>query len=395
MSAKPATTPLAIVLLATAMFSAMGGPALAPALPSIRVAYAHIPQIEFWVKILIAITGLFSAIGAPLFGWFSDRWGRKRALILALSAWGVFGSSGMLPQPFWLLLAGRAGLGLSLGGLLAANTALIADSFAQERQRHMMGLQSAFSSSGVVLSLILTGWLSDAHWRLSFSVFLSAFLVLPFALRISAPASAHPATQTCDHVPFWKSGVGGLYLFGFMSMFAFTIVPTQMPFVMKLLGVRSATETGLLLTAMPIASALAGRVYAKISRHVGMWSFFCITGIIILAGFQVLSLAANAGLLMVGMVLVGAGFGLGMPHVNVGLAQRVPPAMRGRAMGLMTSCKFTGQFFSPILLQPVLAHGGYTAMLHLSGWLMLASALIVFVAGTLQTRQMESNKEPS
>ena len=54
---------LQIVLLFTAMFSSMGGPALAPALPSIKATFATLPDIEFWTKALVAITGLFSALG--------------------------------------------------------------------------------------------------------------------------------------------------------------------------------------------------------------------------------------------------------------------------------------------------------------------------------------------
>jgi len=67
------------------MFAAMGGPALAPALPAIKEACHEIPNIEFWTKSLVGISGLFAAMGAPLFGWLSDNWDRRKALILGLA----------------------------------------------------------------------------------------------------------------------------------------------------------------------------------------------------------------------------------------------------------------------------------------------------------------------
>jgi MFS family permease len=363
------------------MFSAMGGPALAPALPAIKAAYAPVPHIEFWTKTLLAVTGLFSAVGAPLFGWLSDRWGRKRALVAALLGWAFFGSSGMIPQPFWTLLAGRAALGLSLGGLLAANTAMIADSFGADRQRRMMGLQSAFSSSGVLLALIVSGWVAGLHWRWSFSLFLLGFAVAPLVLACPEPARRDSRPQEAVGAAPFAAGLAGLCLFAFMVLVAFTIIPTQLPFFMKQQGVHSAARMGLLLAFMPLSAAVAGRVYARVSPRLGLWNLFPFAGLAMLAGFEVLSRTTGLAHLIGGQVLVGLGCGLAMPHVNIVLARLVPQERRGRAMGLLTGSKFMGQFFSPILLQPVLVYSGYGVMFQTAGWIMLASAVTVWWRG--------------
>lgn len=385
---------LPLILLTTAAFSSMGGPALAPALPAIKAAYADIPNIEFWTKTLLSVSGLFSAIGAPLFGWLSDTLGRRKPLILALLCWGMCGASGMIPQPFWLLFAGRMAFGLSLGGLLAANTAMIAGSFSKNEQRRMMGLQSSCTSAGVILSLLASGWLADLHWRLSFGVFLSAFLVLPFAWTLPEPARSIPRKEgkqravLADHL-----GPGLLFFFGFMAMFAFNIVPTQMPFYMKTMGVQNASHIGIVLVLLPMASLISGRLYALLSKPFGTWSFFLVSGGTLLAGFYAIFLMDGLASVAMGLLLIGFGFGLAMPHVNVTLTQIVSPEGRGRALGILTAFKYLGQFFSPILLQPILAAKGYATMFHASGWIMMASAVLVFGFGMFYHHHKNSTEE--
>jgi MFS family permease len=371
---------LRIALLVTAMFAVMGGPVLAPALPAIKAAYHTTPDIEFWAKTLIAITGLFSAIGAPLFGWISDRWSRKRTLILALICWGVSGSSGLVPQPFWMLLAGRGLFGLSLGGLLVANTALIAEHFDRDQRRHMMGLQSAFCSIGTVMSLVFSGWLADLHWRCVFGIFLTAFAVLP--LVISCPESPErPSTPrrtaSSSRLP---AGLLLVYGYGVISLVGFAIIPTQFPFFAHGMGVQSASYMGLLIAVTPLTSALAGRIYARLSRD-SEWYFFLVAGSAFLVGFSTLALSTNLLTLILGLAGIGTGFGLTMPHLNILLTRIVHRESQGRAMGILASCKFMGQFLSPILLQPVLVHGGYRFLFLFSGSLMLVAAIVVWGMG--------------
>lgn len=367
---------LKVVLLATAMFSVMGGPALAPALPSIKAAYPHINNIELWVKILVAISGLFAAIGAPLFGWISDRWGRKPALFIALLTWGVFGSSGMIPQPFWMLVVGRALLGFSLGGLLTANTAMIADSFSQNQRRQMMGLQTTCTSVGIMVALISCGLLTDFHWRSSFVIFLPAFAILPLIYRCPEPQRSQAKTNSKSKLPI---GLFWLGLFGLFAMLTFNVIPTQLPFFVTTMNISSAAKVGMLLSLLPISSAIAGRFYARLARRTNPWAFFLMAAMLMLVGFYTISLMQNISGVIFGLILIGAGFGMTIPHINFVIAQVVPAESLGRSMGIVTSCKFLGLFLSPILFQPIIAISSYYTMLQTAGWIIFSIAVLVWL----------------
>ena len=369
------------LLLFTAMFAAMGGPSLAPALPAIKEAYHEIPDIEFWTKWLVSISGLFAAMGAPLFGWLSDKWDRRKALILGLGMWGVFGSSGMFEQPFWSLLAARAALGLSLGGLLAANSALIADSFKAVERRRMMGAQSTSTSAGVILSLVVSGFLADIHWHWAFSIYLLALAVLPLALHTSVP-TAKPHEQDKSKK---ASPLSGSFLlvcfFAILGMAAFNIIPTQIPFFLQQEHYFASTHMGLVLTILPITSGITGRLYAYISQHFKLWNMFVLSGTLMFLGFGLVSVSTTPLMIILGLGLVGMGTGSAMPHVNVIISTIVPGRAVGRALGILAGCKFFGLFASPLIMQPALTQWDYRGMFCFGGALLLLAALFLAIVG--------------
>lgn len=369
------------LLLSTAMFAAMGGPALAPALPAIKEAYHEIPNIEFWTKWLVGISGLFAAMGAPLFGWLSDNWDRRKALILGLGMWGVFGSSGMFDQPFWTLLAARAALGLSLGGLLAANSALIAGSFKSVERRRMMGVQSTCTSTGVIFALAVSGFLANLHWQWSFALYLSALVILPLALGAPAPpAKTHEQSKSKAASPFSSSFLL-VCLFAVMGMAAFNIIPTQIPFFLQQEHYFASAHIGLVLTILPITSGITGSMYAFISQRFTLWNLFILSGALMFLGFGLVSISATPLMIILGLGMVGVGIGISMPHVNVIISTIIPGRAVGRALGILAGCKFFGLFVSPLIMQPALAVWGYRGMFFFGGALLLVVALILIIIG--------------
>lgn len=52
------------------------------------------------------------------------------------------------------------------------------------------------------------------------------------------------------------------------------------------------------------------------------------------------------------------GLGLLMPNMSVWLSTAVPDALRGRALGGLSTAMFLGQFLSPIVTQPLTKSSG-------------------------------------
>jgi MFS family permease len=257
----------------------------------------------------------------------------------------------------------------------------------------MMGLQSTFNSSGIVVSLIVSGLLAGIHWRAAFCVFLLALPLLPLIRSIRPPThvACPPGTSapgSAQSFPLWL-----LYFFGLSAMMAFNIIPTQLPFYLHSLEGASSAKIGIIIALLPIASAIAGRTYARFSQKINPWTYFIFPGAVMCAGFWLLSLSTHTPGFVLSMLLIGTGFGLTMPHVNIVLFSIVPPAAAGKSMGILAGAKFFGLFLSPFLAHPIIARFGYQEMLRASGGYIFFAAVTLSLVGLVAYIKKESTDD--
>jgi len=155
---------------------------LASALPTIASALGAVADLS-WVVVsyLLAAT-----VAAPLYGYIGDRFGRRRALLGALTIFTIASCACAVAPGFWTLVAARALQGFGGGGLMTLAQALIGEHVApRERGRYAGYFATVFalaSTSGPVLGAYLT---ENVSWRAVFLINLPLGLVAAFlALRI-------------------------------------------------------------------------------------------------------------------------------------------------------------------------------------------------------------------
>ena len=100
-------------------------------------------------------------------GKTSDRIGRRRALTIGLTGFGLASALAGAAPTFTVLVAGRALQGASAAFMAPAALALIASTFTEPRERgQAFGVFGAVASSGAVVGLLLGGVLTEyAGWR--------------------------------------------------------------------------------------------------------------------------------------------------------------------------------------------------------------------------------------
>ncbi len=94
-------------------------------------------------------------------------------------------------------------------------------------------------------------------------------------------------------------------------------------------------------------------------------------------GHLLVALAPVYLLVIAGAMIAGLGVGLLAPNLGAVVALNVPARVRGRAMGGLTASLFLGQFFSPLILQPVLQQSGVGATFLVAGLGSLAAAMVL------------------
>lgn len=347
-----------ITLLLTSSMTVMAGATISPALPQIQQFFRDEPNSEFWVKLMLTLPALFTAIGAPFAGMIIDRFGRKPLLIGAVSLYGLAGGSGCVLNSLTGLLIGRAFLGLAVGAIMTTSIALIADYYQGPKRNQIMGIQAAFMGYGGVIFLTLGGFLADIGWRVPFLIYLSAFAILPLVVfsltepnTVDVEQNSSLIDEASTQLP-WGT-IAFIYALTFFTMMAFYMIPVQLPFYLQTLGQSSGTQAGLAIAAATLASAIISMRYGQIKTHLSFPGVLIILYLLMGLGYIIIALATHYPIVILGLIITGLGLGLLLPNMNVWLNAKTPTAARGRVLGGLTTSMFLGQFCSPIFSQPI------------------------------------------
>ncbi|MCB9231839.1 MAG: MFS transporter [Bacteroidia bacterium] len=181
---------LAIFLALFIDFIAFG--LIIPVVPALFSAEDHTifdPSVSaqhrtFLYGMLMGVFALSTFLGAPLLGTLSDRWGRKKIMIITNTAnalgFFVFGL-GIIEQNFWFLFIGRTLPGLFGGSIFIVQSAM-ADVSTEENKTKNFGLVGVACGLGFIFGALLGGILGDPTININFGPTLPVFVAMGFNL---------------------------------------------------------------------------------------------------------------------------------------------------------------------------------------------------------------------
>ncbi|MFB2973527.1 MFS transporter [Aerosakkonema sp. BLCC-F183] len=369
-----------ITLLIASTMTVMAGATISPALPQMQEFFNNEPNSEFWVKLLLTLPGLFTGLGAPFAGAIIDRFGRKPLLMAAIFLYGIAGGTGCVLSSLTGLLIGRAFLGLAVAAIMTTCVTLIADYYQGPQRNQIMGTQAAFMGYGGVAFLLLGGFLAGLSWRGPFFIYLSAFIILPLVIfSITEPERTAGHTSTLAEDSDTELPIKTLlpiYLLTFLTMVVFYMIPVQIPFYLRNFQVSSA-QVGMAIAASTLASATMSLFYKTIKARLSFQMILVCLYPLIGLGYISVSFANSYAFAVLGLIVAGLGLGLMLPNMNVWLNAIAPVAARGRLLGGLTTSMFLGQFFSPIIIQPIAQQIKLGPTFALVGGVMLALAATI------------------
>ena len=368
-------------LLLASTLTVMSGATISPSLPAMESHFADVNNAAFWVRLVLTMPALLIVIGSPVAGQLVDKLGRKPLLLSSTVLYGLAGSSGLVLNSLFAILAGRAFLGLAVAGVMVSATTLIADYYQGDARANFMGLQAAFMGFGGVLFLSVGGFVADLNWRYPFAIYLLAWLLVPaIAFTLFEPQvekTPDDSSQPLSQFPIKL--LGFIYATVLLQMLVFYLIPVQLPFYLKQLSGASASKAGLAIALSTLFSAVASIGYGKLKQQLSFISILAIAFSLMGLGYIGIGLASSYWLVLLVLIPTGIGLGFIMPNLNVWTSNEVPDDLRGRALGGLTTFMFLGQFLSPIASSPVSSTLGLTATYGLAGVLLVVVGVVLWI----------------
>ena len=371
------------VLLMISTLPVMTGAVLSPALPALKSAFGGGAGAQTWARWALTTPALFVAAGAPLAGFLIDRTGRRPVLLTSLVLFGASGSVGGLLGSLPAITVSRAALGLAAGGLGTVSTTLIVDYF-DEAQSKILGGQAAVMALAAMSYTILGGALTDLSWRAPFAAYgLALLLVAPAFALLPEPDSSAASDEASESPPETAAmpwgRIGLLYGLAFLGLAVFNLIRVELPYSLRAMGLESGLWLGVILSAGTVTGAAASFAYDRVRTRLGAWGTLALVFGVFAVGFGVIAWASSAGLVLGGLLLAGGGMGLLVPSLTDGVGEAVPEAVRGRALGGLSTLRNLGRFAAPVLTTPTLVGPGASA--PFVGGTVLAAGLALLLLG--------------
>jgi MFS family permease len=372
---------LKITLLLTGSLTVMAGAIITAAIPDITRHYAAMPYAELISKLMLTLPSLLIALLAPVAGQIIDRFGRIRPLLIALALYSVGGVSGFFIDNLYLILAGRAVLGIAVAGIMTINTTLIGDYFQGRMRSVFLGWQGAIMGFGGVVYIAAGGLLADISWRWPFLIYLFSLVLMLLAMKyLTEPvhqtrtkADRQPAA-TVRRVQKYRL----LYISAFAGMLFFFIIPTQVPFLLQQVKQLSNSQVGFSIGFAVLSGAIVSYFYGRIRRRFNFHQIYMITFGLMGGGYMMVGLVDSYAGILTGLLIAGLGNGLLMPNTNLWLISIAPVLHRGRQVGRLNFAVYAGQFLSPLAVQPIVFLADIDMVFCISGILMAGLALYFF-----------------
>jgi MFS transporter, DHA1 family, multidrug resistance protein len=370
-----------VALVSTTFIGPLSLHLFIPAMPAVKEAFGVSTGMA---QLTMSLAMLSMAFFTVAYGGLSDRFGRRRVLLVGLALFTCGGGACMVAANMAMLLAGRIlqGAGAGCGVVLAR--AIARDVYGQDRVAQVIAYLTAAYVLGPMFAPAIGGQLTAVFgWRALFvlasAVGLLVIVAVLFAVpetRMRSVASARGVFAGYKALLRRPRFVGFMLAPGLLSGAFFTQATAASFLAAEHLGA-DAAKIGLWFFAFPIGfmagSFISGRIGANRSIEF-MTILGCVIGAgsgALLAGWLYFGGVSMAALYIPG-VFVSLAQGLSMPYAQAG-AMAVDTELAGSASGAVVF----SQFFWPSALQQL------TALLADGSWVPMASVNFIAVTGAL------------
>lgn len=354
-----------------ASISVLGTSMISPAMGALGAYFHDVDPIL--VKLILTLPALFVIPTSLCSVFVARRYGKKNTLIFALVLYAVSGVAAGLMSDIYSVLCWRALFGISMGLFMPISQSLPADFFEGPEKTHVVARVGSSIPLGNIIFVPISGILSYYSWRYTFLVYAVSIPVV-IAVYFFIPNKKEvvkKVSSSTDPLPI------AVYLTSFYMFSVMLIVYlffTNFAIIVEEKGLGSSVEAGGLLAISSITSFLVSFNLLRIKKKLGRYIYVTIPLSIVLS-YVIIYFSNSLFFIALSVPLNAYAGGITMPLSMVSISTIVPRESLVKAMAVLTTCMFIGQFISPVVFAYVPDIPGYSE----SGSTFLSTALFCFV----------------
>jgi MFS transporter, DHA1 family, tetracycline resistance protein len=335
-----------------------------------------VPYLYFYVNsfggspflygVLLASYSLLSFIFTPIVARLSDRYGRRRILLVALAissfSYFIFGTANAL----WILFLGRMLAGTTAATVPVAQ-AYVADVTSQKDRLRYLGLLGAAAGVAFILGPAIGGTLSELFGyavpsflasALALTNLISAYFQLPEPPRFDVDQKKTAFSFEQLKAVLEKKQIILLLAAYFLFFVAFVFLQASLsPWLQTVFGFGSL-QTGLVFFFIGGISAFTQAiVLPKLSKNRSRSSLTLTSIVILAAGLFVLAIVENLILLFIVAAVISFGFGIQYITLNTLISLNAPDEAQGGTLGVAWAIAGLAQTIAPVLAAATFAFG--------------------------------------
>jgi MFS family permease len=370
------------VLMVTAFVDMVGFALVLPLLPFYATRFGG---SAFTVGILVAVFALAQMLTAPMWGWLSDRHGRRPILLTSQALAAVAYVTFAYADSVTLLLLSRFLQGAG-GGTTGVISAYVTDTVGQDERAKALGWITACTSFGVMIGPAIASW--SVGWSPAAPGLIAAGLCalnFLFAWRWLPESAARPSAERrrrsirgdlldiLRHPAEKVSTLVWIYAAGMMAFMAMNAVMAL--FLAARFGV-TERSIGVFYFAVGLVSVvMRGLILGKLVQRFGEVRVLRLGALLLGTGMIAAPFAASPAQFLVAILLIPSGTAMLFPSTTSLISRYADPDHVGQTMGVQQAFGGVSRLLGPVWAGATFQHFGEPVPFWLAGGLVLATAL--------------------
>ncbi|ASU37113.1 MFS transporter [Herbaspirillum sp. meg3] len=338
--------------------------------------------IVWWSGIAFGATFLGTGLTAPLWGYLSDRFGRKPMLVRAAIGMAIVMpligcAHNVVELTLLRLLAGV------IGGYASSSTLLIATQTPSEKSGWALGILSTGALAGTLTGPLIGGLLPSligirhTFFVTGAMIAVAALLTIVFVKENFVPRPRHDKASALAETKHLRLIVGAMFATAMLVLFAnMSIEPIITVYLQTIHVDRShvVLDAGIVMAASALGSIIMAAPLERLADRIGGWRVivYCLTA----AGLLMIPQAFVSAWWQLAILrfLLGAALAGLLPSIAKQIRQSVPESALGKVLGYSQSSQYAGQVLGP------LAGGAMGGMVGMRSVFFLTSGMLLWGA---------------